>query len=283
MTLDICFWVWKVIAESVDTHYHLILNHSYTLPSPLKVAGAVHSADHAHARVMAVFNYIHASVDFLLFNALNCWRNRTPLWFDWPVSFVLLHSDYLWGCSVGAFWDQFLASSLLISQLGEARTEGIMLALVNTHTLFDLTLMWHQVLKILFVWHHFNTRSSPGVFRQIRLWCHKVTLLLTRVSLYCHRSTRKLLFFCGDYQFPVCLKWIAPRRHILFLFSPFFFSYHHLDNCSRLYFFFSTLYPHDAFSTCAWIWLDWAVLFILSWAMFALQNLGGCVYCHILL
>lgn len=82
MTLDTCFRVWKVIAGSVDSHYHLILNHSYTLPILLKVAGGVHSADHAHARVMAVFNYIHASVDFLLFNALNCSRNRTPLWFD---------------------------------------------------------------------------------------------------------------------------------------------------------------------------------------------------------
>lgn len=59
-------------SRSVDTHYHLILNHSYTLPILLKGAGAVHSADHTHARVMAVFNYIHASVDFLLFNALNC-------------------------------------------------------------------------------------------------------------------------------------------------------------------------------------------------------------------
>lgn len=282
MTLDTWFWVWKVIAGSVDSHYHLILNHSYTLPILLKVAGGVHSADHAHARVMAVFNYIHASVDFLLFNTLNCSRNRTPLWFDWLVSFVLLHSDYLWRRFLGAFWDQFLASSLLISQLGEVRAEGIMLALVNTHTLFDATLMWHQVLKILCFWHHFNPCSSPCVFRRIYLWCHKVALLLTHVSLYCHRSTSKLLFFRGDYQFPVCLKWIAPRRHILFLFSPpFFFLPPSWQLQSTI--FFSPLYPCYAFSTRAWIRLDWTVLFSLGWAMFALQNLKSCVYCHIVL
>lgn len=244
-TLDTCFGVWKVIAGSVDTHYHLILNHFYTLPILLKVAGAVHSADHAHARVMAVFNYIHASVDFLLFNALNCWRNWTPLWFDWPVSFVLLHSDYLWRRSVGVFWDQFLASSLLISQLGEVRTEGTMW-LIHTPCL-----MWHlchiKCWRSFFFCRHFNTCSSPCVFRQIHLWCHKVALLLTHVSLYCHRSTSKLLFFRGDYQFPVCLKWVAPWRHILFL-LPFFFPSTSWQLSTML--FSTTLSPLCLFHEC---------------------------------